>query len=83
MFALVKRTHDFKNAYINLVYIYFHTSSLIYFKIKKMDDFFGTLNQTTSINNNNLFENDPAADFLAREQAELDKIESISNDIKV
>jgi hypothetical protein len=49
-----------------------------------MDDFFGTLNQTTSINNNNnLFENDPAADFLAREQAELDKIESISNDLKV
>ena len=39
-----------------------------------MDDFFGTLNQTTSTNSNNLFENDPAAEFLAREQAELDKI---------
>ena len=39
-----------------------------------MDDFFGTLNQTNI---------DPAADFLAKEQAELDKIESISNDLKV
>jgi len=39
-----------------------------------MDDFFGTLNQTNI---------DPAADFLAKEQAELDKIESINNLIQV